>query len=44
MARPETTRIDSLNVLLDGSDSGKMLLKEAYDGVIENVQKGTVSS
>lgn len=44
MARPETTRIDSLNVLLDGSGSGKMLLKEAYDGVIENVQKGTVSS
>ena len=44
MARPETTRIDSLNVLLDGSDSGKMLLKEAYDGVIANVQKGTVSS
>lgn len=44
MARLETTRIDSLNVLLDGSESGKMLLKEAYDGVIENVQKGTVSS
>lgn len=44
MARPETTRIDSLNVLLDGSESGKMLLKEAYDGVIANVQKGTVSS
>ena len=44
MARPETTRIDSLNVLLDGSSNGKMLLKEAYDGVIENVQKGTVSS
>jgi hypothetical protein len=43
MARPETTRLDSLNVLLDGSESGKMLLKEAYDGVIENVQKGTVS-
>lgn len=39
-----TTRIESLNVLLDGSDSGKMLLKEAYDGVIANVQKGTVSS
>ena len=39
-----TTRIESLNVLLDGSDSGKMLLKEAYDGVIENVQKNTVSS
>ena len=44
MAKPETTRIDSLNVLLDGSSAGKMLLKEAYDGVIENVQKGTVSS
>lgn len=44
MARPETTRLDSLNVLLDGSESGKILLKEAYDGVIENVQKGTVSS
>lgn len=44
MARPETTRIDSLNVLLDGSESGKMLLKEAYEGVITNVQKGTVSS
>lgn len=44
MARPETTRLDSLNVLLDGSESGKMLLKEAYDGVIKNVQKGTVSS
>ena len=40
----ETTRIQSLNVLLDGSDSGKMLLKEAYDGVIANVQKNTVSS
>lgn len=44
MARPETTRIDSLNALLDGSESGKMLLKEAYNGVIANVQKGTVSS
>ena len=44
MARSETTRIDSLNVLLDGSSDGKMLLKEAYDGVIANVQKGTVSS
>ena len=44
MAKPETTRIDSLNVLLDGSSDGKMLLKEAYDGVIANVQKGTVSS
>lgn len=40
----ESTRIESLNVLLDGSDSGKMLLKEAYDGVIANVQKNTVSS
>ena len=39
-----TTRIESLNVLLDGSDSGKMLLKEAYDGVIANVQKNTISS
>lgn len=38
----ETKRIESLNVLLD--PSGKMLLKEAYDGVIENVQKGTISS
>lgn len=44
MAKPETTRIDSLSVLLDGSSDGKMLLKEAYDGVIANVQKGTVSS
>lgn len=40
----ETTRIESLNVLLDGSGSGKMLLKEAYDGVIANVQKNTISS
>ena len=40
----ETTRIQSLNVLLDGSASGKMLLKEAYDGVIANVQKNTISS
>lgn len=40
----ETTRIQSLNILLDGSDSGKMLLKEAYDGVIANVQKNTVST
>ena len=39
----ETTRIESLNVLLDGSESGKMLLKEAYDGVLENVQKQAVS-
>ena len=40
----ETTRIESLNVLLDGSEQGKMLLKEAYDGVIANVQKATISS
>ena len=40
----ESGRIQSLNVLLDGSSDGKMLLKEAYDGVIANVQKGTVSS
>ena len=39
-----STRIESLNILLDGSDSGKMLLKEAYDGVIANVQKATISS
>ena len=39
-----TTRIESLNVLLDGSSDGKMLLKEAYDGVIANVQKATISS
>ena len=39
-----TTRIESLNVLLDGSDSGKMLLKEAYDGVLENVQKQALST
>ena len=38
------TRIESLNVLLDGSEQGKMLLKEAYDGVIANVQKATISS
>lgn len=44
MARPETTRIDSLNILLDGSEAGKMLLKEAYDGVIENVQKTAIST
>ena len=37
-------RIQSLNILLDGSSDGKMLLKEAYDGVIANVQKGTISS
>lgn len=35
-------RIESLDVLLD--PSGKMLLAETYDGVIENVQKGTISS
>ena len=34
-------RIESLDVLLD--PEGKMLLAEAYDGVIENVQKGTIS-
>lgn len=38
----DTTRIQSLNVLLD--PTGKMLLKEAYDGVIANVQKGTIST
>ena len=35
-------RIESLSVLLE--DEGKMLLSETYDGVIENVQKGTLSS
>lgn len=35
-------RIESLSVLLE--DEGKMLLSEAYDGVIENVQKNTLSS
>lgn len=34
-------RLDSLNILLD--PTGKMLLKEAYDGVIANVQKNTIS-
>lgn len=34
-------RITSLEVLLD--PKGKMLLSEAYDGVIENVQKATIS-
>lgn len=38
----ETTRITSLDVLLD--PSGKMLLSEAYDGVLENVQKKAISS
>lgn len=38
----ETTRITSLDVLLD--PTGKMLLSEAYDGVLENVQKTTISS
>lgn len=38
----DTTRIESLSVLLD--PSGKMLLKEAYDGVIANVQKRAISS
>lgn len=37
----DTTRIESLDILLD--PSGKMLLAEKYDGVIENVQKGTIS-
>ena len=37
----ETTRITSLNVLLD--PTGKMLLSEAYDGVLANVQKATIS-
>lgn len=34
-------RITSLEVLLD--PEGKMLLAEAYDGVLENVQKATIS-
>ena len=34
-------RITSLEVLLDSE--GKMLLSEAYDGVLENVQKATIS-
>lgn len=34
-------RMTSLEVLLD--PKGKMLLSEAYDGVIENVQKATIS-
>lgn len=34
-------RITSLSVLLD--PEGKMLLSEAYDGVLENVQKATIS-
>ena len=34
-------RITSLEVLLD--PAGKMLLAEAYNGVIENVQKSTIS-
>ena len=40
----ESGRIQSLNVLLDGSSDVKMLLKEAYDGVIANneVILGTV--
>ena len=37
----DTTRITSLDVLLD--PTGKMLLAEAYDGVIENVQKTAIS-
>ena len=43
MAVKTQNRIESLSVLLDGSSDGKMLLKEAYDGVLENVQKGAVS-
>lgn len=35
------SRIESLSVLLD--QTGKMLLDEAYDGVLENVQKSTIS-
>ena len=35
-------RITSLDVLLD--QQGKMLLAEAYDGVLENVQKKAISS
>ena len=35
------SRITSLEVLLD--PQGKMLLSEAYDGVLENVQKATIS-
>lgn len=35
-------RITSLDVLLD--PEGKMLLAEAYDGVLENVQKKAISS
>ena len=34
-------RMKSLNVLLD--PEGKMLLSEEYDGVIEKVQKATIS-
>lgn len=44
MPKPTTTRIESLSVLLDGSENGKMLLKEAYDGVLENVQKTAISA
>lgn len=35
-------RIESLNILLD--PEGKDLLAEAYDGVLANVQKGTIST
>lgn len=42
--KPTTARIESLSVLLDGSEDGKMLLKETYDGVIENVQKNAIST
>lgn len=37
----DTTRITSLNVLLD--TTGKMLLAEEYEKVIENVQKNAIS-
>lgn len=36
------SRLNSLNILLD--PEGKMLLAEAYKGVIENVQRATISS
>ena len=35
-------RLNSLNILLD--PTGKMLLAEAYDGVLDNVQKTTIST
>ena len=42
----ESTRITSLSVLLDQEPEGrgKMLLKEAYDGVIANFQKNAIST